>query len=75
MSVLLLVEHHKDNEKTITTFFIHLNFECNLKILSVRGINDDWFLWIVNGYVKVRWYEGEKVFEMLNNLRNIDKWM
>lgn len=52
MSVLLLVEHHKDNEKTVTTFFIRLIFAGKLKNRLEYRKEVDEVLRILNVYVE-----------------------
>ena len=52
MSVLLLVEHYKDNEKTITTFFIRLIFAGKLKNRLEYRKEVDEVLRILNVYVE-----------------------
>ena len=54
MSVLLLIEHYKDNEKTITTFFIRLIFAGKLKNRLEYRKEVDEVLRILNVYVRVR---------------------
>lgn len=51
MSVLLLIEHYKDNEKTITTFFIRLIFAGKLKNRLEYRKEVDEVLRILNVYV------------------------